>query len=41
MEGHELEVENQAKMLVRMGFSGVEVLKDLAGTPRYIRANYS
>jgi release factor glutamine methyltransferase len=41
MEGHELEVENQAKMLVRMGFSGVEVLKDLSGTPRYIRANYS
>jgi len=40
MEGHELEVENQAKQLVRMGFSGVEVLKDLSGTPRYIKARY-
>jgi release factor glutamine methyltransferase len=40
MEGHELEVEDQAKMLQKMGFSEVKVLKDLSGTNRYIRACY-
>lgn len=41
MEGHELEVENQAKMLARMGFSDVKVMKDLSGTNRYLRATYN
>jgi release factor glutamine methyltransferase len=40
MEGHELEVENQARMLHQMGFSEVKVLKDMGGTDRYIRAHY-
>jgi release factor glutamine methyltransferase len=40
MEGHELEVENQARMLHQMGFSEVKVLKDMGGTDRYIRAYY-
>jgi release factor glutamine methyltransferase len=40
MEGHELEVENQAKMLHQLGFSQIKVLKDLSGASRYIRASY-
>lgn len=40
MEGHELEVENQAKMLSKLGFTSVEVLNDMSGTKRYLRANF-
>ena len=40
MEGHELEVENQARMLHQLGFSEIKVLKDLSGANRYIRASY-
>ncbi len=41
MEGHELEVENQAKMLSRLGFRDIKVLKDMTGTNRYLRATFS
>lgn len=41
MEGHELEVENQAKMLGRLGFKDVQVLKDMTGTLRYIKARFN
>ena len=40
MEGHELEVEDQARMLHQLGFSEIKVLKDLCGANRYIRASY-
>lgn len=39
MEGHELEVEEQAKMLGRLGFQKISVLTDMTGTKRYIRAS--
>lgn len=39
MEGHELEVEDQAKMLGRLGFQNIKVLNDMTGTKRYIRAS--
>ena len=39
MEGHELEVEEQAKILSRLGFKDIKVLKDMAGTLRYIKAS--
>lgn len=38
MEGHELEVEDQAKLLARMGFQDIKVLNDLSGTKRFIQA---
>lgn len=38
MEGHELEVLNQAQTLTRLGFKSVEVLKDLTGVSRFLRA---
>lgn len=41
MEGHELEVESQAKMLGRLGFKNVQVLKDMTGTLRFIRAAFN
>lgn len=41
MEGHELELDEQAKMLGRLGFQNVEVLKDLTGTKRYLKARFS
>jgi hypothetical protein len=39
MEGHELELEEQAKMLGRLGFQNVKVLNDLGGVKRYLKAN--
>ena len=41
MEGHELELDEQAKMLGRLGFQNVLVLPDLTGTKRYVRARFS
>lgn len=38
MEGHELEVEDQAKLLGRLGFKNISVLNDLSGTKRFLRA---
>jgi release factor glutamine methyltransferase len=38
MEGHEHELENQARMMERLGFSEIKVMKDLSGTNRYLRA---
>ena len=40
MEGHELEVERQARLLENLGFTEVSVLSDLTGTPRFIRGVY-
>jgi release factor glutamine methyltransferase len=37
MEGHELELASQAKLLSSMGFEAVEVLPDLAGCDRFLR----
>jgi release factor glutamine methyltransferase len=39
MEGHELEVEEQAGMLSRLGFQNIKVLPDLTGTKRYLKAS--
>ena len=41
MEGHELELEEQAKMLGRLGFKDVVVLNDLTGKKRYVRARFN
>ena len=41
MEGHELELDEQAKMLGRLGFKDVLVLNDLTGIKRYVRARFS
>jgi release factor glutamine methyltransferase len=41
MEGHELELDDQAKMLEELGFQKVEVLKDLSGAKRFLRAEFS
>lgn len=38
MEGHELELDDQAKLLSRLGFQKIEVLSDMAGTKRFLRA---
>ena len=40
MEGHELEVDNQAEMLNRLGFQDVRVMLDLAGAKRFLRAKF-
>lgn len=40
MEGHELEVEEQALMLGRLGFQNVQVLPDMAGSKRYLKAQF-
>ncbi len=40
MEGHELEVDNQAEMLKRLGYQNVTVLPDLAGVKRFLRGNF-
>lgn len=40
MEGHELEVDEQAKILTRLGFQNVQVLKDLCGLPRFLKAEF-
>jgi release factor glutamine methyltransferase len=41
MEGHELELDEQAKMLKFLGFQNVQVLKDLSGAKRYLRGFFS
>jgi release factor glutamine methyltransferase len=40
MEGHELELESQAKILEKLGFQKIKVIKDLGGSLRYLTANY-
>lgn len=40
MEGHELELDEQAKLLGRLGFKNVKVLNDLTGTKRFLRAEF-
>ncbi len=40
MEGHELEVEEQGLMLSRLGFQNVEILSDMAGSKRYLKAQF-
>lgn len=39
MEGHELELEDQAKMLSELGFQKVFVIKDLGGSNRFLRVS--
>jgi release factor glutamine methyltransferase len=39
MEGHELELDDQAKMLGRLGFQNIKVFNDMTGIKRYLRAN--
>jgi release factor glutamine methyltransferase len=41
MEGHELELQEQAKMLGRLGFKNITVLKDFAGLDRFLKASIS
>jgi release factor glutamine methyltransferase len=41
MEGHEHEVEAQSAILRRLGFTQVNVLKDLAGRTRFLHAHKS
>lgn len=38
MEGHELELQNQAEILKRLGFSNVIVLQDYSGHDRFLKA---
>lgn len=38
MEGHEKEIETQVNVLTSLGFRDVRSLKDLSGTPRFLRA---
>lgn len=38
MEGHELELDHQAEMLVKLGFENVEILNDMTGTKRFLKA---
>lgn len=38
MEGHELELDNQANMMKRLGFQDVQVLTDLTGSKRFLKA---
>ena len=40
MEGHELELESQAQILEKLGFKSIQVIKDLGGLNRYLRATY-
>lgn len=41
MEGHELELDNQAEMLKRLGFRDISILPDLTSTKRFLRAQYT
>jgi release factor glutamine methyltransferase len=41
MEGHELELDEQAKMLTTLGFKDVQVLSDLSGQKRFLKSFYS
>lgn len=38
MEGHELEIESQARMLSEMGFQDVAAINDWGGSPRFLKA---
>jgi methylase of polypeptide subunit release factors len=38
MEGHELELQDQSQTLVALGFLNVQVLKDLSGQDRFLKA---
>jgi release factor glutamine methyltransferase len=38
MEGHELELQHQAQQLRKLGFSDIQVIKDLAGSDRFLMA---
>lgn len=40
MEGHELELDKLAEVLKRLGFSDVEVLNDLGGVKRFLKAKF-
>jgi len=40
MEGHELEVQNQAEILKRLGFQDVKVINDLTERPRFLKAEF-
>lgn len=40
MEGHELELDEQALMLGRLGFQNIKVITDLTGTKRYVKATF-
>lgn len=40
MEGHELEVHNQAEILKRLGFQNVKVINDLSARPRFLKAEF-
>lgn len=40
MEGHELELDDQAKMLGRLGFRDIVVLNDLTGIKRFLKAQF-
>jgi release factor glutamine methyltransferase len=41
MEGHELELDEQGKMLGRLGFQNVQVIADLTGTKRYVKGTFT
>ncbi len=41
MEGHELELEEQSKMLGRLGFQNIQVINDLTGVKRYVKASFT
>ena len=41
MEGHELELDEQALILRRLGFQDVQVLNDLAGQKRFLRCEFN
>jgi methylase of polypeptide subunit release factors len=40
MEGHELELDKQAKQLTRLGFKNVVILNDLTATKRFLSATF-
>jgi len=40
MEGHELELDEQAGIINKLGFKNVEVLRDLSGCKRYLQASF-
>lgn len=40
MEGHELELDDQALMLGRLGFQDIKVSADLTGVKRYVKARF-
>ena len=40
MEGHEWELETQAEIIGKLGFTGVEVLRDLSGCKRFLKASF-